>query len=99
MTHGTHSELTRELNEKNRSQALRIFITGLHQPLGDIIFSLQPSDLPSALAKAQELESNNLRTQFANQFKRHDTIQSNKKFNKFISRPNQQNNLTGKRQR
>ena len=89
MTHGTHSELTRESNEKNRSQALRI----LHQPLGDIIFSLQPSDLPSALAKAQELESNNLRTQFANQFKRHDTIHSNKKFNKFISRPNQQNNL------
>jgi len=68
MTHGSNSELTKELNKKNRQYALRVFITGLNPPLANIIFSLSPTDLPNALAKAQELESNNIRANFAFQF-------------------------------
>lgn len=68
MTHVTYVEITKELNKKNRDHALRIFITGLNAPLRDIIFSLNPQDLPDALAKAQELESNNQRAWFAQNF-------------------------------
>lgn len=70
MTHGSNSELTNELNRKNRQHALRVFITGLNAPLANILFSLAPTDLPNALAKAQELESNNIRANFALQFNR-----------------------------
>lgn len=70
MTHGSISELTNELNKKNRQHALRVFITGLNAPLANILFSLAPTDLPNALAKAQELESNNIRANFALQFNR-----------------------------
>ncbi len=38
-------------------------ITGLRN-LANILFSLSASDLPNALAKAQELESNNMRAIF-----------------------------------
>lgn len=68
MTHGSGKDITKELNEKNRQTALRVFITGLQAPLCDILFSLSPSDLPNALAKAQELEANNIRANFANQY-------------------------------
>lgn len=68
MTHGNSADITKELNKKNRDHALRIFITGLNLPLRDIIFSLSPQDLPDALAKAQELESNNQRARFAQNF-------------------------------
>lgn len=68
MTYGGAAPITKELNKKNRDQALRIFITGLNAPLRDIIFSLCPEDLPDALAKAQELESNNQRARFAQNF-------------------------------
>lgn len=68
MTHGSNSAITKELNAKNRQSALRVFITGLQAPLSDILFSLSPSDLPNALAKAQELEANNIRAKFAYNF-------------------------------
>ncbi|XP_037942884.1 putative uncharacterized protein DDB_G0282499 [Teleopsis dalmanni] len=68
MTHGSDESITKELNRKNRQNALRIFITGLKTPLSDILFSLCPEDLPNALAKAQELEANNLRARFALNF-------------------------------
>jgi len=68
MTHGSDSNLTKELNKKNRQYALRVFITGLNPPLANIIYSLSPTDLPNALAKAQELESNHIRANFALQF-------------------------------
>ncbi len=68
MTYGSDNAVTKELNAKNRRDALRIFITGLNGNLANIIFSLSPSDLPNALAKAQELESNNMRAIFASQF-------------------------------
>ncbi|GBP12866.1 Retrovirus-related Gag polyprotein from transposon gypsy [Eumeta japonica] len=72
MTHGSNSELTHELNKKK--YALRVFITGLNPPLANILFSLSPNDLPNALAKAQELESNNIRANFALQFNRASNI-------------------------
>lgn len=81
MTHGTNAELTNVLNNKNRQYALRVFITGLNAPLSNILFSLAPSDLPNALAKAQELESNNLRATFALQFNR-SQIQNNNNYSK-----------------
>lgn len=68
MTHSSSSDIAKELNKKNRDHALRIFVTGLNAPLRDIIFSLNPQDLPDALAKAQELESNNQRALFAKNF-------------------------------
>lgn len=68
MTHGTGSAITKELNKKNREAALRTFITGLNHPLDQILFTLAPKDLPNALAKAQELYSNQMRAQFALQF-------------------------------
>lgn len=71
MTHGSNSPITNELNAMNRRNALRIFITGLNGQLPQILFSLNPPDLPNALAKAQELESNNVRTNFALQFANH----------------------------
>ncbi|XP_055909413.1 uncharacterized protein LOC129944187 [Eupeodes corollae] len=55
MTHGSNSPITNELNAMNRRNALRIFITGLNGQLPQILFSLNPPDLPNALAKAQEL--------------------------------------------
>lgn len=77
MTHGTESTLTHELNNINRRNALRVFITGLNAPLANILFSLSPEDLPSALARAQELESNNQRAHFALQFSRNWNPQQN----------------------
>lgn len=68
MTHGTNSELTRELNNRNRQYALRVFITGLNHPLNDILFSVSPNSLPDALSKAQELEANKVRANFALHF-------------------------------
>jgi hypothetical protein len=56
------------LNQKYRDDALRVFISGLNKPLGDILFSSRPTDLPSALALAQELEMNQQRYRFANAF-------------------------------
>lgn len=79
MTHGTNGELTNELNRKNRQHALRVFITGLNPPLANILFSLGPTDLPNALAKAQELESNNIRANFALQFNRTSYVNPNQK--------------------
>ena len=92
MTHGTESSLTKELNLANRRNALRIFITGLNGPLSNILFSLSPDDLPSALAKAQELESNNMRANFALQFDNHNKqhIRHNNNNLRFPTRNNNQ---------
>ncbi|KAH8278177.1 hypothetical protein KR018_011022, partial [Drosophila ironensis] len=68
MTHGKDSEITKETNKTIRNNALRIFISGLNGYISEILFSLNPPDLPNALAKVQELESNNYRAQFANRY-------------------------------
>lgn len=56
------------INEKYRSDALRVFISGLKKPLCDILFASRPKDLPSALALAQEVESNHARYVFPTTF-------------------------------
>jgi len=68
MTYGRNKPLTAEMNEKHKKTALRVFITGLNGHISDVIFSLNPPDLPNAMVIVQELESNNLRAQFANNF-------------------------------
>jgi len=49
------------LCEKFRDDALRVFISGLKRSLTDVLFSAKPKDMPSALALAQEVESNHER--------------------------------------
>jgi len=68
MTYGKDSVIAKETNKTIRSNALRIFISGLNGSISETLFSLNPPDLPNALAKVQELESNNFRAQFANRF-------------------------------
>lgn len=68
MSYGTGSNITKELNNRNRQYALRVFMTGLNAPLADILFSISPNSLPDALAKAQELEANRVRANFALHF-------------------------------
>lgn len=100
MTHDTNTSLSNELNDKNRQYALRVFITGLNSPLNDILFSISPTDLPNALAKAQELESNHVRANFAQQFLKFDinntnlSVPNNLRFqrsNQFNQRDNRHN--------
>ena len=62
------SKLAASLSEKYRADALRVFISGTKKSLSDILFSEAPKDLPSALALAQEVESNHERYQFACSF-------------------------------
>lgn len=68
MTYHGQDDLVDALNERARENALRVFISGLRRPLCDILFSAKPTDLPSALVTAQELEMNNKRTDFARIF-------------------------------
>lgn len=58
------------INEKYRMDALRVFISGTEKGLSDVLFSARPSDLPSALALAQEVESNHERYLFASNYAR-----------------------------
>jgi len=68
MAYGRNKPLTAEMNEKHKKTALRIFITGLNGHITDVTFSMNPPDLPNAMVIVQELESNNLRAKFANNF-------------------------------
>lgn len=68
MTYEKH--LAASLNEKYRMDALRVFISGTKKPLCDVLFSARPSDLHSALALAQEVESNHERYLFASNYAR-----------------------------
>lgn len=61
------------INEKYRENALRVFISGLRKPLCDILFASKPSDLPSALALAQEVDANHERYIFAASFANRST--------------------------
>jgi len=56
------------MNDKHKKTAQRVFITGLNGHISDVIFSMNPPDLPNAMVIVQELESNNLRARFANNF-------------------------------
>lgn len=68
MSYSGNDEVVIALNERARENALRVFISGLRRPLNDILFSTRPSDLPTALATAQELESDQRRQEFARIF-------------------------------
>ena len=57
-----------QLNDKYRRDAFRVFISGLKKGLSETLFSSRPNDLPSALALAEELESNKERYLFAARF-------------------------------
>jgi len=59
------------LNEKFRNDALHVFVSGLKKSLKWAVFPVQPIDLPSALALAQEAESSNERGIFAANFAKH----------------------------
>lgn len=65
MTNEGNAPLIESLNAKYRQDALRVFISGLRRPMCDILFSCKPQDMPSALALAQELETNHVRYNFA----------------------------------
>lgn len=67
-------EIASSINEKYRMDALRVFISGTRKGLSDVLFSARPSDLPSALALAQEVESNH---QFATNYAR--SVEENRK--------------------
>ena len=62
--------MAKVLCEKFRDDALRVFISGLKRGLTDVLFAARPKDLPSALALAQEVESNHERYAFAANFSR-----------------------------
>lgn len=69
------------INEKYRQDGLRVFISGLKRSLSDTLFASRPVDLPSALAMAEELESNRVRFQFASSFVKYsETKETDHKF-------------------
>lgn len=74
MSYQGQDNLVAALNERARENALRVFVSGLRRPFCDILFSSQPRDLPSALATAQELETNKKRHEFARIFAAGNTI-------------------------
>lgn len=61
-------QLVNSLNDKYRADALRVFISGLKKSLSNTIFAARPTNLPAALALAEELESNRDRYLFASNF-------------------------------
>lgn len=65
MNYPGNIDVVNALNGRARDNALRVFISGLKRPLSDILFSARPSDLPTALATAQELHSDQKRQEFA----------------------------------
>lgn len=61
MSYGPRTTETECLTERARQNALRVFVTRINQPTSNIVFSLNPGDLPNALARAKEIESNQTR--------------------------------------
>ena len=64
------SKIASQINDKYRSDALRVFISGTRKTLSDVLFASRPADLPSALALAQEVDANHDRYLFAANFAR-----------------------------
>lgn len=63
-----NNDFGRQLTDKYRKEALRVFISGLKRHLSDVLFSSRPDDLPTALALAEELEGNRSRFNLASSF-------------------------------
>lgn len=70
------------LCDKFRDDALRVFISGLRRNLTDVLFSAKPKDMPSALALAQEVESNHDRYAFATSFAKNQEDRDRKQYPK-----------------
>ncbi len=87
MTYGKDNPITTETNLRHRQNALRVFITGLNGPISGMLFSLSPPDLPNALARVQEMESNQMRAQFAYRF----SAPHQRHFNDNLRTPNDSN--------
>jgi len=68
MTYMKENPITTETNLRHRQNALRVFITGLNGPISATLFSVNSPDLRNALARVQEMESNQLRAQCAYHF-------------------------------
>lgn len=62
--------LAQGMCEKFRGDAMRVFISGLKRNLTDVLFAAKPSNLPTALALAQEIEANHDRYAFASSYAR-----------------------------
>lgn len=90
------SDLAASLNEKYRMDALRVFISGAKKSLSDILFSAKPKDLPSALALAQEVESNHVRYNFASNYAKSMEEKTQQKFFTKNARVANNNNTQGK---
>lgn len=56
------------INDKYRQDALRVFISGLKKSMSETLFSCRVTDLPSALALAEEIGANRDRYNFATNF-------------------------------
>jgi len=69
MTYMKENPITTETNLSHRQNALRLFITGQNGPISATLFPVNPSDLRNALARVQEMESNQLRAQYAYRFR------------------------------
>jgi len=74
------------LCEKFRDDALRVFVSGLRRNLTDVLFAAKPKDMPSALALAQEVESNHERYTFATSFARSQEDRDHKQYPKVQER-------------
>lgn len=82
MSYGPRTSETECLTQIARENALRVFITGLNQPTSNLVFSLNPGDLPNALARAQEIEVNqNSRFREQSLFNGNQHFNSNRNFN------------------
>jgi len=68
MTYGRNKPITSEINNRHRQSALRVFVTGLNGPISSTLYSMNPTDLPNAMAFVQEMESNNMSAKFAHNF-------------------------------
>jgi len=68
MTYGKDNVISRETNKTVRRKAQRISVSGLNGSISETLFSINPMDLPNALAKVKELESNNFRARFSNKY-------------------------------
>lgn len=93
MTFSGQESLLASLGERARENALRVFISGLHRPLCDILFSARPKDLPTALVTAQELETNHRRNDFARIFAAGSFAKTSKQKQNPIPITNKNNNV------
>lgn len=92
--HMTHKEkiAADTLIENMREKALRTFITGLNNRMGNVLYSSNPKTLAEAYARLQTILSDRERMNFAAQYNRNEGVSNYTQRNR--SEPNQ-NNQTG----